>query len=109
MATVLIMYYKQISEGHDDKKRYAIMQKVGLSKDEIKQSIKSQVLIVFFLPLVAACIHIAFAFNVITHYPITGVVELNKCRVICNLYCRYDSRLCSFLRTHLCTDSKGIL
>lgn len=66
MATVLIMYYKQISEGYDDKERYEIMQKVGLSKEEIKQSIKSQVLIVFFLPLVTAVIHIAFAFKVIT-------------------------------------------
>lgn len=66
MATVLIMYYKQISEGYDDKERFAIMQKVGLSKDEIKKSIKSQVLIVFFLPLVSAVIHIAFAFKVIT-------------------------------------------
>ncbi|WP_284140378.1 ABC transporter permease [Virgibacillus sp. LDC-1] len=66
MATVLIMYYKQISEGYDDKERFAIMQKVGLSKEEIKKAIKSQVLIVFFLPLVAAVIHIAFAFKVIT-------------------------------------------
>lgn len=66
MATVLIMYYKQMSEGYDDKERFAIMQKVGLSKEEIKKSIRSQVLIVFFLPLVAAVIHIAFAFKVIT-------------------------------------------
>ncbi|WHY00465.1 ABC transporter permease [Neobacillus sp. DY30] len=66
MATVLIMYYKQISEGYDDKDRFAIMQKVGLSKDEIKKSIKSQVLLVFFLPLIAAVVHIAFAFKVIT-------------------------------------------
>jgi putative ABC transport system permease protein len=66
MATVLIMYYKQISEGYDDKERFAIMQKVGLSKEEIKKSIRSQVLVVFFLPLVAAVIHIAFAFKVIT-------------------------------------------
>lgn len=66
MATVLIMYYKQISEGFDDKERFAIMQKVGLSKEEIKKSIKSQVLLVFFLPLVAAVVHIAFAFKVIT-------------------------------------------
>lgn len=66
MATVLIMYYKQISEGYDDKERFAIMQKVGLSGEEIKKSIKSQVLIVFFLPLVTAVIHIAFAFKVIT-------------------------------------------
>lgn len=65
MATVLIIYYKQIAEGFDDKGRYEIMQKVGLSQKEIKQSIHSQVLTVFFLPLVTAIIHIAFAFNVI--------------------------------------------
>lgn len=65
MATVLIIYYKQISEGYDDKNRFEIMQKVGMSKDEIKKSVGSQVLMVFFLPLVTAVIHIAFAFKVI--------------------------------------------
>lgn len=49
LAAVLIMYYKQISEGFEDKKRFVIMQKVGLSHHEIKQSISSQVLIVFFM------------------------------------------------------------
>lgn len=66
MATVLIMYYKQISEGYDDRERYQIMQKVGMSKREVRSSIRSQVLIVFFLPLAAAVIHIAVAFGVIT-------------------------------------------
>lgn len=66
MATVLIIYYKQISEGYDDKERYQIMQKVGMSKREVRQSIRSQVLIVFFLPLAAALLHIAVAFKVIT-------------------------------------------
>lgn len=66
MATVLIIYYKQIAEGYDDKERYEIMQKVGMSLDEVKKSIRSQVLTVFFLPLVTAAIHIAFAFNLIT-------------------------------------------
>jgi putative ABC transport system permease protein len=65
MSTVLIIYYKQISEGYDDKERFEIMQKVGMSKAEIKKSIGSQVLMVFFLPLVTAIIHIAFAFKVI--------------------------------------------
>lgn len=65
MATVLIIYYKQISEGYDDKERFEIMQKVGMSKDEIKKSINSQVLMVFFLPLFTAIVHIAFAFKVI--------------------------------------------
>ncbi|MDR7869315.1 MAG: ABC transporter permease [Tissierellaceae bacterium] len=66
MATVLIIYYKQIAEGMDDKSRFEIMQKVGMSRKEIKQSIRSQVLKVFFLPLVTAVIHIAFAFKVVT-------------------------------------------
>lgn len=66
MATVLIIYYKQIVEGYDDKERFEIMQKVGMSQDEVKRAIKSQVLMVFFLPLIVAVIHIAFAFNVIT-------------------------------------------
>lgn len=66
MATVLIIYYKQISEGYDDRERYQIMQKVGMSRKEVKQSIRSQVLLVFFLPLIMAVIHLAFAFRIIT-------------------------------------------
>jgi putative ABC transport system permease protein len=65
-ATVLIIYYKQVSEGYDDKERYAIMQKVGMDAQEIKKSIHSQVLTVFFLPLITAFIHLAFAFPIIT-------------------------------------------
>jgi len=65
-ATVLIIYYKQIAEGYDDKKRFEIMQKVGMSRDEIKKSIRSQVLSVFFLPLIAAAIHVAFASKIMT-------------------------------------------
>ena len=66
MATVLIMYYKQISEGFEDKERFRIMSKVGMSRDEIKKTIRSQVLSVFFLPLLCACIHVAFAFKMLT-------------------------------------------
>ncbi|MGL4337234.1 MAG: FtsX-like permease family protein [Turicibacter sp.] len=66
MATVLIIYYKQVSEGYDDKERFNIMQKVGMSKTEIKKTIRTQVLMVFFLPLVFTIIHIAFAFPIIT-------------------------------------------
>lgn len=64
-ATVMIMYYKQVSEGYDDRKRFDIMQKVGMTETEVKQTIRSQVLIVFFLPLVAAAMHVAFAFPMI--------------------------------------------
>lgn len=66
MAMVLIIYYKQISEGYDDKERFAIMQKVGMSRREVKQTIRSQVMTVFFLPLAAAIIHITVAFKIIT-------------------------------------------
>ena len=68
MATVLIIYYKQISEGYDDRERYQIMQKVGMSKKEVKRSIQSQVLSVFFLPLVVAVIHVAVSFKVMTKF-----------------------------------------
>lgn len=66
MATILIIYYKQISEGYDDKGRFEIMQKVGMTKSEVKSSIHSQVLCVFFLPLIAAGIHMSFAFPIVS-------------------------------------------
>ena len=65
-AAVLIMYYKQITEGYEDQSRFEIMQKVGMSKPEIRKSINSQVLTVFFLPLAAAGIHLLFAFPMIS-------------------------------------------
>lgn len=66
MAAVLIIYYKQVSEGYDDKERFQIMQKVGMSAREVKQTIRSQVLTVFFLPLLTAGIHVLFAFPMIS-------------------------------------------
>lgn len=65
-AAVLIMYYKQISEGFEDKAKFEILQKVGMSKGEIRKSINSQVLTVFFAPLAAAGVHMAFAFGIIS-------------------------------------------
>lgn len=62
MITVLIIYYKQISEGYEDKERFAIMEKVGMSNAEVKASIRSQVRTVFFLPLVTAACHLAAAY-----------------------------------------------
>lgn len=64
MGTVLIIYYKQISEGYDDRDRFEIMQKVGMSQREVRGSIRSQVLTVFFIPLITACIHMVFAFPI---------------------------------------------
>lgn len=66
MATILIMYYKQLTEGYNDKERFEIMQKVGLSHTEIKKSIHSQILVVFFLPLAASVLHMCFAFRIIS-------------------------------------------
>lgn len=66
MATVLIIYYKQIVEGYDDKDRFAIMQKVGMSRQEVKRTVRTQVLLVFFIPLVAAAVHITAAFPMLT-------------------------------------------
>lgn len=65
MVTVLIIFYKQISEGYEDKERYAIMEKVGMSSVEVKRAIRSQVLTVFFLPIAVAVIHIIMAFPMI--------------------------------------------
>jgi putative ABC transport system permease protein len=65
-ATALIIYYKQISEGYEDRERFFIMQKVGMSLSEVKGTIKSQILLVFFLPLFVAAVHTAFAFPILT-------------------------------------------
>ena len=61
-AAALIIYYKQVSEGFDDRKRFQIMQKVGMSRKEIRQTIQSQVVTVFFLPLAVAVVHTMVAF-----------------------------------------------
>ncbi len=76
IAAVLIIYYKQISEGYEDRARFDIMQKVGMTKREIKKSINSQLLTVFFLPLAAAGLHLAFAFPMIKR--ILMVFNLNN-------------------------------
>lgn len=65
MATVLIIYYKQISEGWEDRERYSILRKVGMDQREGKRAIHSQILIVFFLPLVVSFIHVAAAFPIV--------------------------------------------
>ncbi|MBO4938364.1 MAG: ABC transporter permease [Oscillospiraceae bacterium] len=64
-AAVLILYYKQITEGYEDQSRFEIMQKVGMMKRDIRRSINSQMLTVFFLPLVTAGVHLCFAFPII--------------------------------------------
>ncbi len=86
MATALIIYYKQISEGYDDKARFEIMQKVGMSKQEVKSSIRSQVLKIFFLPIIVAAIHVAGAFNMITKmlalFSLTNIKLFSICTIV---------------------------
>ena len=65
LATVLIIYYKQVSEGYEDQRRYQIMQQVGMSPGEVALSIRGQILLVFFLPLLTAGLHILVAFPMI--------------------------------------------
>lgn len=65
VATALIIYYKQISEGFEDRERFVIMQNVGMSREEVKKTIRSQVLMVFFLPLLASAVHVAVSFRII--------------------------------------------
>lgn len=85
-AAVLIIYYKQISEGYEDQSRFDIMQKVGMNKREIKKSINSQVLTVFFMPLIVSAIHLGFAFpliyKILTLFAITDLVFL-ICVTLC--------------------------
>ncbi len=64
-AAVLILYYKQISEGYEDRGRFDIMQKVGMNREEIRKSVNSQLLTVFFLPLLMAGVHLCFAFPMV--------------------------------------------
>lgn len=85
METILIIYYKQITEGYEDQKRFEIMQNVGMSLSEVIKSIRSQILIVFFLPLLTAGMHIAFAFPLINR--MLKLLDLDNTRlfVICVL------------------------
>ena len=85
MATVLIIYYKQVSEGYEDQGRFEIMRKVGLSQREVKSSIRSQVLLVFFLPIAVAAVHILFDFNLVarmlTMFGVHNVLTVVLCTV----------------------------
>ena len=67
LAAALIIYYKQVSEGYYDKNNFAIMQQVGMSQAEVKKSIRSQVMFVFFTPIIVAACHMSGAFNMMNH------------------------------------------
>lgn len=87
LAAVLIIYYKQICEGYEDQSRFDIMQKVGMTKEEIRRSINSQVLTVFFAPLLLAGVHLAFAFPLIRKllllFGLTNVELFATVTVVC--------------------------
>ena len=83
LATALIIYYKQVSEGYEDQGRFEIMRKVGLEERQVRASIRSQVLTVFFLPIAAAAVHILFDFNMVvqllTLFAVRGVAVTALC------------------------------
>ena len=85
LAAVLIIYYKQISEGYEDHSRFEIMQKVGMTKKDIRKSINSQMLTVFFLPLILAGIHLTFAFPFISKILMLFAMDNIILSVIVNL------------------------
>lgn len=87
MATVLIIYYKQISEGYDDRERFVIMQKVGMSREEVKSAIHSQVVTVFFLPLLVAGIHVTAAFPLISKLLVLLQLTDTKLFIACTGAC----------------------
>lgn len=82
-AAVLVIYYKQIQEGYEDRARYKVLQEVGMSRQEVKQAIRSQVLIFFFLPPTAAIIHICFAFKIISRLLRTFGFENTNLFILC--------------------------
>ena len=76
MVTVMIIFYKQITEGYDDRERYQILEKVGMSSREVKDTIKSQIRIVFLLPIFAAAVHVTAAFPMVNR--ILKMLNLNN-------------------------------
>lgn len=83
LATALIIYYKQISEGYEDQRRYQILRQVGMTDQEVRTSIRSQILLVFFLPLVTAGIHTAAAYpmvsKLLTLFQLTSTARYALC------------------------------
>ena len=97
MATALIIYYKQISEGYEDKERFVIMQKVGMSRQEVKGAIRSQVLTMFFLPPILAGIHVIAAYSMITKLLVLVNLLNLKFFIICTIVCFLAFMLMYFL------------
>lgn len=88
LGTVLVIYYKQISEGYEDRERFVILQKIGLDDLQVKQTIRKQVLTVFFLPLIFAFIHLAFAYHMLSLIVrIIGVLNPDLMLVVTIIVC----------------------
>ena len=108
---ILIVYYKQITEGYEDRERYRIMRKVGLSRREIRRSISSQILIVFFLPLAAAGLHVAFAFpGIVTMFralSMTNVTLIAGCALAALRASQRSMALCTCSRPACTTASSA--
>lgn len=85
MGTAMIIYYKQMSEGYEDKGRFEIMRKVGMSRREVKSSIRRQILMVFFLPLLMAVLHISMAFPMVKRLLLLLGMTNTKLYVICTV------------------------
>ena len=88
LGTVLVIYYKQISEGYEDRERFVILQKIGLDDQQVKKTIRKQVLTVFFLPLIFAFTHLAFAYHMISLIVrVIGVLNPNLMLVVTIIVC----------------------
>ena len=103
VSCVLIIYYKQISEGFEDQSRFSIMQKVGMTKENIKKSINSQMLTVFFIPIIFACIHLATVLPIVhkllllfghNNVPLL-LITAGICVLICGLFYALTYKLTS--------------
>lgn len=106
MITVLIIFYKQISEGYDDKERFSIMEKVGMSNDEVKATIRSQVRTVFFLPILMAAIHVGMAFPMIKR--LLSLFGLSNTALFAGCS-RNDSCICTDLSVGIFKDIQNLL
>lgn len=108
MGAAMIIYYKQVSEGYEDKDRFEIMQKVGMTHKEVKSSIHRQILMVFFLPLGMAALHIAMAFPMVGKKTV-GAVQHDQYWSVCRMYGDYHSGICCDLWNYLRAYSQNLL
>ena len=115
LAAVLIIYYKQVSEGYEDQSRFEIMQKVGMTRKEIRKSINSQILTVFFMPLIMAGVHLAFAFPIIRRmlllFALTNttllVLTMAGCYLVFVAFYMFVYRATSKAYYHIVSGTKG--